>query len=196
MNKGPLAASLGALSLIVLTPAHADWSDYGWEPGTTRAAVDAGVGGGGDKLVVVTYSDGGTKTIYAGDGFYADMGVQHNFADSAWSLKATAGFDDAAAAGSNATVSFNRYPLDLLAIYSAGRSHIGFGLTEHLSPRLDNDGLQPNVDYDNATGVVLQYQYWLFGARLTGINYKVSGCNSGCSSVSGNSLSVFFNYTF
>ena len=196
MHKGILAASVGALSLLALSPAYADWSDYGWEPGTTRATVDTGVGGGGDKLVVVQYRNGDTKTIYAGDGFYADMGVQHNFTDSGWSLKATAGFDYAAATGSNATVSFNRYPLDLLAIYSIGRSHIGFGLTEHLAPRLDLDGLGPNVDFDNATGVVLQYQYWLFGARFTGINYKVSGCNSGCSSVSGNSLSVFFNYTF
>ena len=196
MTKGILAASLGALSLIALTPAYADWSDYGWEPGTTRAAVDAGVGAGGDKLVTVVYSNGDTKTIYAGDGVYADFGVQHNFEGSNWSLKASAGFDYAAASGSNATVSFNRYPLDLLAIYTIGRNHIGFGLTEHTSPRLDLDGLGPNVDFANATGVVLQYQYWLFGARYTGINYKVSNCPTGCSSVSGNSLSFFFNYTF
>lgn len=196
MYKGILAASLGAFCLLTLTPARADFDDYGWEPGTTRAAVDGGFAFGGDKLVTVTYNNGDTKTLYAGDGLYGDLGVQHNFADSGWSLKATAGFDYTAAAGSNATVSFNRYPLDLLAIYSVGRSHIGFGLTEHLSPRLDLDGLGPNVDFENATGVVLQYQYWLFGVRLTGINYKVSGCGTGCSSVSGNSLGFFFNYTF
>lgn len=196
MTKGILTALTGALCLLALSPARADWSDFGWEPGTTRAAVDAGLAFGGDKLVTVTYSNGDTKSIYAGDGLFAGFGVQHNFADSDWSLKAAASFDYAAASGSNATVSFNRYPLDLLAIYSIGRSHIGFGLTEHLSPRLDLDGLGPNVDFQNATGVVLQYQYWLFGARFTGINYKVSGCTSGCSSVSGNSLSLFFNYTF
>lgn len=196
MTKGNLAALTGALCLLTLSSARADVGDYGWEPGSTRMTVDGGIGGGGDKLVTVQYNNGDTKTIYAGDGAYGDIGVQHNFADSDWSLKATAGFDYAAASGSNATVSFNRYPLDLLAIYSIGRSHIGLGLTEHLSPRLDLDGLGPNADFDNATGVVLQYQYWLFGARLTGISYKASsGCSSGCT-INGNSLSVFFNYTF
>ena len=195
MNKRIVSISLGALSLLALTPAWADFGDYGWEPGTTRATVDAGIGGGGDKLAVVQFSDGRTRTIYAGDGAYGDFGVQYNFADAPWSLKATAGFDYTGVSGDNATVSFNRYPLDFLAIYSTGRNHIGFGLTEHLSPRLDLDGLGPDQDFNSATGVVLQYQYWLFGARLTGITYKASDCSSGCN-VSGNSLSVFFNYTF
>ncbi|HEV2111806.1 MAG TPA: hypothetical protein VGT99_10670 [Gammaproteobacteria bacterium] len=196
MTKGILAALTGSLCLLALSPARADLGDYGWEPGTTRMAVDGGIGGGGDTLVTVQYSNGDTKTIHAGDGLYGDLGVQHNFADSAWSIKATAGFDYAAASGSNATVSFERYPLDLLAIYSIGRSHIGFGLTEHLAPRVDLDGLGPNADFSSATGVVLQYQYWLFGARLTGISYKPSGgCSSGCT-IKGNSLSLFFNYVF
>lgn len=52
------------------------------------------------------------------------------------------------------------------------------------------------MDFSSATGVILQYQYWLFGARLTGINYKPSGgCSSGCT-IKGNSLSLFFNYVF
>lgn len=195
MTQGTLAALTGALCLLALTPARADFGDYGWAPGSTRMAVDSGIGGGGDKLVTVTYTNGDTRTLYAGDGLYADLGVQHNFADSDWSLKASVGFDYTAASGSNATVSFNRYPLDLLAIYSIGRSHIGFGLTEHLSPRLDLDGLGPNTDFDAAAGVVLQYQYWLFGVRLTGISYKASGCSSGCS-INGNSLSLYFNYVF
>src|SRR5579859_3632783 len=118
MNKGILAALTGSLCLLALSPARADLGDYGWEPGTTRMALDAGIGGGGDKLVTVQYTNGDTKTIYAGNGLYTDLGAQHNFADSAWSIKGTAGFDYTAASGSNATVSFNRYPLDLLAIYS------------------------------------------------------------------------------
>lgn len=195
MSKRILALSLGALSLLALTPAWADFDDFGWEPGTTRAAVDAGIGGGGDKLVVVQYTDGRTRTIYGGDGAYGDFGVQYNFADAPWSLKTTIGFDYTAVSGDNATVSFNRYPLDVLAIYSAGRSHLGFGLTEHFAPRLDLDGLGPNQDFNSATGVIVQYQYWLFGVRLTGITYKASDCSSGCN-VSGNNLSVFFNYTF
>ena len=158
--------------------------------------VDAGLGFGGDKLVTVFYTNGDSQSIYAGDGLFSDFGVQHNFTDTDWSFKATAGFDTWAASGHHSDVTFTRYPVDALALYTFGYNHIGFGLTEHFSPKLDLDGLGPNATFDPATGVVLQYQYWLFGVRLTGIRYKVSnGCASGCT-INGNSLGFFFNYVF
>ena len=193
MLKGMLAASAALLCLLALGPVLAD-DDY--EPGTTHPTIDLGANVGGDKLATYNPLFGGHDTLYAGKSLSADFGVQHNLADTDWSLKATAGFDYWAATASNATITFRRYPLDLLALYNIGDNHIGFGLTEHLSPRLNNDGFAPDATFDNATGVILQYQYWLFGARLTSIRYKVSsGCVANCS-FSGNSLSLFFDYAF
>ena len=194
MSKGILTALMGAFCLLTFNTARAFGGDY--TPGTTPMVVDAGLSGGGDKLVTLVYTNGDTNTIYAGDGLFGDFGIQQNFADSHWSIKATAGFDYWAASASNATISFTRYPLDVLALYNIGDSHLGFGLTEHLSPKLNNDGFAPDASFDNATGVMLQYQYWLFGARLTSIRYKLSsGCAANCS-FSGNSLSLFFDYAF
>ena len=195
MLKGTLAALTGALCLLALNSALA-FGDEGYTPGTTKMTVDGGFSGGGDKLATVIYTNGDTRSIYAGDGLFGDFGVQHNFADTDWSLKGTLGFDYWAVTASNATTTFARYPLDVLAIYNIGRSHIGFGVTEHFSPRLDLDGFGPNQSFDNATGVILQYQYWMFGVRLTSIRYKVSGGCIGDCSVSGNSLGAFFNFTF
>ena len=180
MLKGTLAALTGALCLLALNSALA-FGDEGYTPGTTKMTVDGGFSGGGDKLATVIYTNGDTRSIYAGDGLFGDFGVQHNFADTDWSLKGTLGFDYWAVTASNATTTFVRYPLDVLAIYNIGRSHIGFG---------------PNQSFDNATGVILQYQYWMFGVRLTSIRYKVSGGCIGDCSVSGNSLGAFFNFTF
>jgi hypothetical protein len=195
MTKGTLSALSGALCLLAFTSAQA-FDEDGWIPGTTHMVVDAGLSAGGDKLVTVFYTNGDSQTIYAGDGLFGDFGVQHNLVDTDWSFKATAGFDTWAASGHHADVTFTRYPVDLLALYSIGENHIGFGLTEHLAPRLDLDGLGPNATFDPATGVMVQYQYWLFGARLTSIHYKVSsGCSSGCN-IDGSSLSFFFNYVF
>ncbi len=195
MQKGILTALTGALCLLAFSPAQA-FDDDGWISGTTHMVVDGGLGFGGDKLVTVVYTNGNTNTIDAGDGLYGDFGVQHNFTDTDWSFKATAGFDSWAASGHHADVTFTRYPVDLLALYTIGYNHIGFGVTEHLSPRLDLDGLGPNANFDAATGAILQYQYWLFGVRYTSIRYKVSSdCTSGCS-VDGSNLSVFFNYVF
>ena len=196
MKKGPLAALVGILCLLPFASAQAGLDEYGWIPGSTHPVVDAGLSGGGDKLVTVQFTNGDTSSIYAGNGFFGDFGVQHNFADTDWAFKATLGFDYDAVNASNGTIRFNRYPLDLLALYSIGDNHIGFGVTEHFTPHLDLDGFGPNGDFDNATGVMLQYQYWLFGVRATSIHYKVSsGCTSDCN-INGSSLSLFFNYVF
>ena len=60
----------------------------------------------------------------------------------------------------------------------------------------------PNVDFSNAMGFILQYQYRFFGVRYTNINYKLSSpCTGSCSitgtgSVSGSSLGIFFDFVF
>lgn len=172
-----------------------------WDPGTTHLTLEGGLAGGGDKLVTVFDTSGGSHSIYAGNAIFSDVGVQHNFADSAWSLRATGGFSFTGVAASNATITFAYVPVNLLAIYSTGNHHFGAGLTLHLGPRLDMDGLGPNVDYKTAPGLILQYQYWLFGVRYTAVRYKISSFSTGGSCVancsfSGDSLGLFFNYTF
>ena len=52
------------------------------------------------------------------------------------------------------------------------------------------------ADFDDATGAVVQYQWWHFGVRYTNIDYKVSGTCVGKCSYNGNNLGVFFNYVF
>lgn len=195
MNKGISGLLLAVFALGFLLPAaHA--ADDGYEPGTTQASVDAGLALGGDKLATVTFTNGDTKTLHAGDGLFASMGAQHNFADTDWAFRGTLGFKYNAISASNGTISFTRYPLDLLAIYSHERHHIGFGLAYDMSGRLDMDGFGPNADFKNAAGLVLQYQYWMFGVRYTSIKYKVSNCSGTCNSIDGSSLAFLFNYQF
>ena len=201
MNKRILGALLGILAGSLVSTANAD---DGWTPGTTHMVLDAGLGFGGDTVDTVVFSDGTSKSLHGGDGLFSDFGVQHNFDGSNWSLKGTFGFDVDAVAAKNATISFARLPVDVLAIYTHGDHHFGLGLTEHLSPRVDNDGYGADLDFNNATGFMLQYQYWLFGIRYTNIKYKLSTistpfgnatCVSGCSR-DGSSIGLFFNYVF
>lgn len=198
MNKHILAALLGLLACVTLSTA---WAGDAWAPGTTGLALEGGLAGGGDKLVTVTDTNGDTHSIYAGNAIYTDVGVQHNFADTAWSLRATGGFSFYSQSYTNATISFDYIPVDVLGIYSVGNSHFGAGLAVHLAPELNLDGLGPNTNFKTATGLVLQYQYWLFGVRYTAIRYKVSSmtdgstCFSNCS-VDGSSIGLLFNYVF
>jgi hypothetical protein len=194
-----LGVFAGFLGLLPLSAAQAD----GWDASDTHFAVDAGLTAGGDKLGTVTFTDGSTKSIYAGNSIFADGGVQYNFSPD-WALKATVGYAFETVTASNASFTFDYVPMDLLAIYSHGRHHLAAGLAYHLSPHMDMDGFAPNADFDNATGFILQYQYWMFGVRYTNITYKVSKisfggasgpCGANCS-FDGSSLGVFFNYTF
>ena len=51
-------------------------------------------------------------------------------------------------------------------------SRIGAGLTLHMSPTLDTkDFGQPNVDFKDATGLVLEYGYPLGGAMWLDVRY-------------------------
>ncbi len=181
MNKTNILALTGSAGSRRAAPrARAD--DDGFTPDTTHVVIDLGGHQGGDNLVNTTLiNNGETKSVDAGDGIFGDIGLQHNFADSDFGWKLTYGLDTTKTSGNTGDIRFRDNPVDLLALYSIGENHIGFGVTEHLSPRLDLDGLGPNANFDAATGAILQYQYWLFGVRYTSIRYKVSSdCSSGC----------------
>lgn len=203
MIKGTLAALAGACCLFVIGSAWADTDSYpgdfgedSWTPGTWKMVTDIGFNGGGDKLATATFNGNLNTSIYAGNGLFGDYGLQRNFSDSLWSFKATAGLDYWYNGGDQGTMRFSRFPVDVLALYSSGDHHIGFGVTEHFDPHLNGGGVVANEDFNNATGIVLQYQYWVFGIRATSIHYKLSnGCTTGCD-FNGSSLGVFFNYAF
>jgi len=195
MKKGILGIFAFLLAAGCMTPVQAN---DGWDPSSTHFTLDAGLAAGGDKLVTVFTTDGKSHTIYAGDALYSDVGVQHNFADSAWSLRGTAGVSVWAESfktpsNGDVNVSFVYLPVNLLGIYSIGDNHFGAGLAVHVAPKLDLDGLGPNVDFKTAAGLVLQYQYWLFGVRYTAISYSCDQCSR---NVNGNSIGLFFNYVF
>jgi len=194
MTKGTLAALFTLLAGVTL-PAHAELYDA-YSPDSTRLVLEGGVTGGGDKLATVQFNDGGTSSIYAGNSVFGDVGVLHTFGYSGFSFKGTLGYAFDNVHASNGNFTFDYMPIDLMGVYNIGDHHIGAGLTYHANPKLTLDGFGPDADFDSATGVVLQYQYWLFAVRYTNIRYKVSSfCNAKCS-YDGSSLGFVFSYAF
>ena len=183
--------AVGLLGLLAAGAAHAD--QFGPEPPSTLThfTFDAGITGGGDKLVVVNFSDGSSQSLYAGNSGYFDLGIMQDFGNPHWSLKGTLGYAYTGVSASNATISFSHMPLEVTGIYNLGRNHFGFGLRYDVNPRLDLDGLGPNGNFNNALGWLVEYRWWLFGVRYTNITYR-----SPQGDVSGNNLGIFFNYSF
>lgn len=191
MNKHLLAALLGVLAGSFVSTTQA--SDA-WEPGTTHFTLDYALAAGGDKLVTVQFSNGDSSTIHGGDGLFVDGGVQRNFVGG-FSFKGTLGVKYWGVRASNNDTTFTRYPLDLLGIYTIGRSHFGFGVTHEFSPSLDQGSFGGTVNFNDANGFILQYQYWMFGVRYTNIHYTAD-CALCSGKVDGSSIGVFFNYVF
>ncbi|MGH8279951.1 MAG: hypothetical protein ACRETQ_10380 [Gammaproteobacteria bacterium] len=158
---------------------------------TTHFTLDVGVTGGGDKLAVVSFNDGSSESLYAGDSGYIDAGVIQDFGDPHWSIMGTLGYAYISVNASNATVSFSHLPLEVGGLYNFGNSHVGFGVRYDVDPRLDLGGFGANQNFNNSLGWFAEYRWWLFGLRYTNITYRSSQGN-----VNGNNWGVFLNFTF
>jgi hypothetical protein len=190
--KGIMGAAFCAGSLL-LGPAWADEAPP--KPSDTRPTMDFGLARGGARIASKTFYIGGTSDIHAGDAYYGDIGVLHDFEGGDWSFKGTIGYSFALITAFNSSITFKRFPLDMLIIYNDGRQHLGMGVTWHFNPRIDTGDSGHDVRYDDAGGLLLQYQYSHFGVRYTYIRYRAHDLATH-PSFDGSSLGLFINLTF
>ena len=187
---------IALVALLALAPFGVAQAADGYEPGTTHPTLDVGAAFGGDKLATDNTLFDGNETVYAGKSLYADVGVQHNFVDSAWSLKATAGVQRGFPPAHPSNPTFTRYPLDLLLLYNQEHWHLGFGATYHANPKLMQNDDGPDVAFHDAVGGVLQVQYRIFGFRYTNIRYRSADACPGRCSYDGSTLGLYLDFVF
>jgi hypothetical protein len=162
-----------------------------------RMAVDVG----GDTIVDLIYTNGDTTTLKGGQLVTFSGGLVYRPQGKDFMLEATLGYKFDKANGSNGTVEFTRFPLDVIASYPAGSHRVGGGLTFHMNPkyRCDVSGVcADNIQFSNAMGLVLQYGYnfgtgFDVGARVTSIKYKPQG---GGPELDGSGVGFFFGFVF
>ena len=183
-----------ALMLCLAAPAAMAEDDY--VPGTTHFTIDTGVLFGGDKLADRTYVLGGTDSVYAGKGVFADAGFLHDFEASDWALKGTVGIFSGFSTGFGSDIAFKRYPVDLVLLYNVGHQHFGGGFTYHANPKFNGNGHVPDMTFKDPVGLMLEYQYRFIGIRYTNIRYRVDSPCSGRCSFDGSNLGLFFNFVF
>ena len=191
--KSLLAACV--LMLCCASPAVlADDDD--WQPGTLHPTLETGIAFGGDRLASQHYLIGGRSSVYGGKGLYVSVGLLDNFDGSAWSFKGMVGQQTGFSTGLSSSISFTRYPVDLMALYTRGRQHLGFGLTYQADPKFDPNNGTPDIAFHDALGPTLEYQYRFMGLRYTYARYRaVSTCLDKCS-YDGSYIALFFNFVF
>ena len=133
---------------------------------------EAGLAYGGDTIGSIIFVGGDEQDIKAGDGLSFGGGIVQRINDR-FGIKYTASYKMSFSAASNADVMKTVLPIEIVPYYRTGDHKIGVGLAYHLSPKVDWDWLAPEMNFDDATGITLEYAFRRFGFSYTDIDYEL-----------------------
>lgn len=163
--------------------------------------LQAGFDVGGDEMVRAVFVGGESDSINAGELMHFDIGFSVPSATSnpAWESQLTIGWKNDSIDAGNGTMDWSRYPVDFLQFYIVNEWRFGAGLTWHMDPTLEGNGVVAGkVAFENAFGFLLEADYLMglnravfLGARLTLIEYEVD-----TASISADSLGAVLGLRF
>lgn len=158
--------------------------------------VGAGLTAGGDNLLKVWYEDGSSDKIYAGGLLDLKLGMTYQTEGSNFGLQSTVGYFFDSVDAENADGSFSRIPLELLAFYTHKKHRFATGISYHTSVNFEFKGLgeDVDVDFDPATGVVLEYAYQAtpkVSFALRGVSIEYTPKSNGGEDVDGSHAGLY-----
>jgi len=162
---GVAAAGLLA-ALLMAGPAGAQGLER-----PVRGLVGIGLTGGGDKLATVQWSNGDSTNIRAGGQIDLRAGIDVRLGDSPFSLQASIGWFSQRAGGTNGSVTFERFPLELTGQWRAAENlRLGGGVRRAGDAKLKGRGAASNIGtttFTSDVGALIEGE-WLFG-RIYGL---------------------------
>lgn len=184
--------ALIALTLLTATPilieaqnAGAPAHKFGW-------VVDATFEGGGETVAEVTFTNGDTQKITAGQGGTFSFGVEYRPVPRL-GLRGLVGWKFATSAAENVNLMFTRFPIEGVASWSLNKDwRVGAGLAHHTGITFDFDGVAPNVDFDPATGATLEIGWRWAALTYTAMQYRAEDGTEFNAGAFGVSLSYVF----
>ncbi len=181
-----------SLSAIAAEPATESDAD-------TKILGTFGLTFGGDKLATLRYTNGDSSTVHGGGLVLFGVGFDHRFGNG-WELQSSINYQVDRANARNGDATFQRFPIDVLGFYRIGNHRFGGGITYHIDPKFSADapGAHETVNFDNALGGVVEYDYFFgrslsVGLRGTVIDYKSSDIEG---NVNGNYIGLMLNGYF
>ncbi len=148
---------------------------------------------GGDELVELTFTDGSTQTLYAGQGGTVSFGVDvRPAALPNVGIRALAGIKFTTNASENSDISFRRIPLELVASYYLPNDwRLGAGLAYHTGVNFNGDGFAPDVSFDPAAGATLELGWRWAALTYTSMEYSANG-----GSIDASAIGLSLNWLF
>ncbi len=157
-------------------------------------AVQTDLDFGGDDLATVSFKNGKSQDVKAGQGVTVSAGVHFRPVDTTpFDVQALVGYKYVTTAASNADITVTRVVLQLVGDYQFDNGvYLGGGVVQHSGTRLDGDGFFRNVDFDDATGFVLESGWRWVGLHYTNIKYR----NNFVKNVDASHVGVRFMFRF
>ena len=150
-------------------------------------------------LVTAVLTDGSTEKIKGGGLISGSLGYETDISESLL-LKLSAGIKFDTIMASNSDIFFERFPLEAILFAKGEKVHFGVGVSHHTGVKLTGDValFVPTVNFDDATGLVVQVDYLLnergyLSLKYTAIDYQVS---SNSSKLDGSSIGVIIGFRF
>ncbi|HEU4653030.1 MAG TPA: hypothetical protein VFS47_03540 [Steroidobacteraceae bacterium] len=126
---------------------------------------------GGDRVATVSYEDGSTQDVRAGQGLSLAVGA-HYRGDSPFSIRGTVGYKYVTTAASNADINLSRVVFEVLGNYAWENGWwVGVGVTHHTNIHFKGDGFGPNIDFDDATGPTFELGWRWIALSYTKLDY-------------------------
>ncbi len=170
MTKRKMALALGAI-LALAMPAFGI---------SVRGLIGLGAEFGGEKLLSLTYSDGSTSDVKAGQGLCVFGGaVAQDLArlgPVALDLQGTVGLKySTIKEASNANADFFRFPFELLAFAHWKELRVGVGPAYHIANSFSGSGQLSGYDFkfNYALGLTMQADYMFMKGMALGLRYTL-----------------------
>lgn len=157
-------------------------------PSASRVLLEGGLEFGGDELVNLTFTNGETQDMLAGQGGYLAFGGDIDPPNSPFLFRGTIGIKYNTTAAENANINLVRYPINVLTYLQFGSGfRAGGGITKHLGTRLKGDGFVTDLKFKSSVGMRFEMGWRYFALSYTRVNYSpdlgtnISAANFGLS---------------
>lgn len=184
-------ASAALLGVMTVCGAVAQAADTG-KRGGFLAQMDLDFGG--DDIATLSFTDGDTQDVKAGQGIGIGIGGWFRpVASVPFELQGALGYKVVFTAAENADIKMTRSTLQLNGIYRfANDWYAGAGFVQHMSPELDGDGFFEDVEFDDANGFNVEV-----GWRWVALHYtKMEYSSPGFEDVDASNVGIRFTYRF
>lgn len=132
---------------------------------------------GGDTVATVSFEDGDTQNVHAGQGISLGLGAYIRPSERVpIEIAGVVGFKYVTTAADNADINLSRTVLKLNATYWFDNDwFLTAGITHHVDPELDGDGFFEDIPFDDATGFSAEVGWRWIALRYTHIEYSLPG---------------------